>query len=118
MMLNRILGLFLLLSVIHAVAVPSGFGHKIEKQHHHINLDPKFKPKSMEQQKYPDTAGIDIVTDAPWRVDRRLVTNAWIPLLIFVPDVNLDNPLFSRNRFLGIIFKRITIMSLHGQCHM
>jgi hypothetical protein len=67
-------------------------------------------PKRREEQKYPDTGGIDIVTDAPWRVVRRGPDSA-IPLLLFVPDATLPDRgfIWQRNRFRGLKFKRISV---------
>lgn len=75
-----------------------------------LELRQEDAPRQKEQQKYPDTAGIDVVTDAPWRVVRR--QNAgWIPLLIFVPDANLADRGFTwqPRLFRGFKFKRITV---------
>jgi hypothetical protein len=66
-------------------------------------------PRRQIGEKYPDTAGADIVTDAPWRVLRK--AGSWIPLMIFVPDARLPDKggIFNRNPFRGFVFKRITV---------
>ncbi len=99
--------LLIVLVTITQITIP-GLGHvAIEENHYHLEFDPKYEiPKTFIDQKYPDTAGTDIVTDAPWRVLGQ--TNGWIPLLIFVPDVYIDD-YSNNNRFRGIEFERITI---------
>jgi hypothetical protein len=66
-------------------------------------------PRRQVGEKYPDTPGADIVTDAPWRVSRG--PQSWIPLLLFVPDANLEDKgfRFDVNPFRGLVLKRITV---------
>jgi len=86
---------------------PSGEMKKAQQEP--VELSQGELPRPMVRQKYPNTAGIDIVTDAPWRVVRK--PNSWIPVLIFVPDANLPDRGFpwDRNFFRGFKFTRITI---------
>jgi hypothetical protein len=104
---QKICLLFIVLAMITQITTPC-LGHKeITEDHDHFEISPSREmPKPEYRLKYPDTVGTDIVTDAPWRVLRR--TNGWVPLLIFVPDVNIDD-IDNDNRFRGIEFERITI---------
>ncbi len=81
------------------------FPQVLSKSHHYyIESDPEEKSSQrFIQMKYPDTGGIDIVTDAPWMVLR----GREIPLLLFVPDANIEDD--GSNKFLGISFTRITV---------
>ena len=98
---------FILIALVVVILLISDFGicDNIERDEGEV-LEFNIKEETARgiiDQKYPDTAGIDIVTDAPWRVIR----GRDIPLLIFVPDANLEDK--GSNSFHGLNFKRITV---------
>ena len=76
---------------------------------HIIDVRSEDEPQRAIEQKYPDTSGLDVIADAPWRVTRRPA--GWIPVMIFVPDADLPDRgfRFEPNRFRGLRFSRISV---------
>lgn len=77
-------------------------------------LKPVERYKSGDvMRKAPDTTGADIVVDAPWRVLRKGRSAPYIPVLIYVPDTDLDNSswytIMGRRTPVGMRIESITI---------